>query len=228
MDAVIMNMDIKVEDFITISNDMSPQISDQDFIMTGDWNGPNTGIWIAKVSPFTSWFFQLAWDVGSDFATQEISREGIAYPFEYEQRVFHYLLNTQIWQDRRLPPYRAGPISAVAAEPVGQSKQPVAVGKVDRLYTSEQIRTHFAFLPQCSFNSYSIHPFFLKGNQNKEKSQYIQGDFLIHFAGKKGSVKTNIIKHYLALAESMQLNRVSSTSEQPPAAAGLKAEAAPG
>ena len=211
MDAVIMNMDMRVEDFIRVSKEsVNPQIAEQDFIMTGDWNGPNTGIWIAKVSPFTKWFFKTAWDVGEYLASHDTSPEGIFYPFEYEQRVFHYLLNTEVWQDRKLPPYQPKPtVSATEGENNNSD--------ANKIYTSEEIRTHFAFLPQCSFNSYSIHPFFWKGNLNKEKSQYIKGDFLIHFAGKKGTMKQNIIKHYLDLAKKtsspIQVDSVATTSE---------------
>lgn len=30
--------------------------------------------------------------------------------------------------------------------------------------------------------------------------QYVEGDFIIHFAGKKGAPKMNLLKHYLALS----------------------------
>ena len=38
-------------------------------------------------------------------ALHEASRQGIPYPFEYEQRSFHYLLQTQVWRTRGLPKY---------------------------------------------------------------------------------------------------------------------------
>lgn len=159
MDVVIMNPTAPLSVFI----DMAP---DADFIMTEDWNGVNTGIWLAKNTPFAHWFLQTAWN-----QTQLIpkkSKEGIAHPFEYEQRAFHFLLNTDIWQKRHLPHYR---------------------GDI------EEIRKHFFLLPQCAFNSYIMHPMYWNGD--REKSQYVDGDFLVHFAGKKGRVKTNLMKHYL-------------------------------
>ena len=36
---------------------------------------------------------------------QKKSPAGTNYPFEYEQRVFHHLLESQVWLDRHLPRY---------------------------------------------------------------------------------------------------------------------------
>src|SRR5690606_2547652 len=106
----------------------------KDFIMTEDWNGPNTGAWIAKRSNFTHWFLQKAWN-----STQFIpraSKEGIPFPFEYEQRAVHYLLQTDIWRQRGLESY------------------PDAVN----------VRKHFQFLPQCAMNSYILYPYYWNGD----------------------------------------------------------------
>jgi mannan polymerase II complex MNN10 subunit len=159
MDVVIMHHSTPLSVFI----DLSPS---SDFIMTEDWNGVNTGIWLAKNTDFAHWFLKTAWN-----QTQLIpkkSKEGIPYPFEYEQRAFHFLLNTEIWQQRRLPHYR---------------------GDI------EELRKHYFLLPQCAFNSYIMHPWYWHGD--REKSQYVEGDFLVHFAGKKGQIKTNLMKHFL-------------------------------
>jgi hypothetical protein len=40
-----------------------------------------------------------------------------------------------------------------------------------------------------------MHPWYWHGD--REKSQYVEGDFLVHFAGKKGQIKTNLMKHFL-------------------------------
>jgi hypothetical protein len=32
-------------------------------------------------------------------------------------------------------------------------------------------------------------------------SQYVPGDFVIHFAGKKGKKKLHLLEHYLSIAE---------------------------
>ena len=66
--------------------------------MATDWSGPNTGVWIAKNTQFTKNFLQLLWD--QDQLVPPRSPEGASYPFEYEQRAFHYLLNTDVWQNR--------------------------------------------------------------------------------------------------------------------------------
>ncbi len=95
MDIVILDLDIKIEDFIDAAN---PTKITSDFIMATDWSGPNTGVWIAKNTQFTKNFLQLLWD--QDQLVPPRSPEGASYPFEYEQRAFHYLLNTDVWQNR--------------------------------------------------------------------------------------------------------------------------------
>lgn len=176
MDVVIMNSALPLSVFI----DLQPNA---DFIMTEDWNGINTGVWITKNTPFARWFLQTAWN-----QTQLIpkkSPEGISYPFEYEQRAFHFLLNTDIWRKRHLPHYR---------------------GDIDEL------RRHFFLLPQCAMNSYIMYPFYWNGD--REKSHYIPGDFLVHFAGKKGRIKTNLMTHFLNVAQEQEIERQVQLSKQ--------------
>lgn len=167
MDAIIVNFDISLEKILSLKYSIS---NNPDFIMTNDWNGPNTGIWFARNSTFTSWFLTEAWNQ-KQLVTKK-SSTGISHPFEYEQRAFHYLLYSDVWKNRKLPKY-SGDI--------------------------EQIRSHFSYLPQCTFNSYSLHPFYWKGDRNT--AQYISGDFIIHFAGKKGSKKVNLMNYYLKVLE---------------------------
>ncbi len=164
MDVVIMDPSIPVTRFI------DPKA---DFVMTTDWNGLNTGIWVAKNTPWTIWFLRTAWEQSQLVVKR--SPEGKPYPFEYEQRAFHFLTNSQIWQQRGLPVYRGG-------------KE-----------TPAEIYTHFHVLPQCAFNSYVLHPLDYRGD--REQSQYVPGDFLVHLAGKKGQMKTDLMNHYLDRAE---------------------------
>lgn len=93
---------------------------------------------------------------------------GIKHPFDYEQRAVHYLLDTQTWQRTGLPSYPGD---------------------------SADIRKHFQTYPQCAFNSYTLHPMDLRGN--RDTAQYKQGDFLVHFAGKRGWKKLKLMQHYL-------------------------------
>jgi hypothetical protein len=181
MDIVILDMTRRVEDFIAHSaaRSVGREIY---FIATEDWSGLNTGVFIARSSPFTRWLLAALWTEGEAFLGK-YSPEGVRYPFEYEQRVFHYLLQTDLWTRRRLPVYSQSPGG----------------------YSTEEIRSHFSILPQCAFNSYAIHPFSLKGD--RAVSHYKKGDFLIHFAGKKGRAKTDLMRHYLALSECAVLGR---------------------
>jgi hypothetical protein len=111
-----------------------------DIIMTNDWNGPNTGIWLIRNSTWSINFLHLLWSQ-TQFLNEK-SPNGIPYPFEYEQRAFHYLLNTDIWQQRKLPRY-----------------QEYIINKNNSNSNIIPIRNHIYILPQCAFNSYSIHPF---------------------------------------------------------------------
>lgn len=71
-----------------------------------------------------------------------------SHPFEYEQRAFHYILDTKIWANRQLPSY-PGNIS--------------------------EIREHFRYVPQCTMNSYSLHPFYLTNSKIDRKSEQVCG-----------------------------------------------------
>lgn len=162
MDIVIMNMTIPAERFIGLD-------PSKDIIMTEDWNGPNTGVWLAKRSQFSHWFLEMAWNQSQ--MVPPTTKDGTRYPFEYEQRAVHYLLHSDVWSKRKLPVYR----------------------------DYENVRSHFLFLPQCAMNSYILYPYYWSGN--RETAHYIPGDFLVHFAGKKGAVKTNLLNHFLRVAE---------------------------
>ena len=136
MDALIMNMNISIEEFVASSDG-------KDLIMTQDWGGVNTGVWIAKKSAWTSFFLMEAFNQKQ--LVKERAPDGTPYPFEFEQRAFHYLLNTKKWRSRHLPSYK---------------------GDV------KSIREHVKYLPQCAFNSYCVHPFDLYKGRYSETQVY--------------------------------------------------------
>ena len=102
---------------------------------------------------------------------------GAKHPFEYEQRAFHYLMDTDVWKSRGLPRYKPDEVT--------------------------EIRKHVKVLPQCTMNSFSMHPLEYRGD--REVSHYVKGDFLIHFAGKKGKLKIDLINHYLEVSENYMM-----------------------
>ena len=69
---------------------------------------------------------------------------------------------------------------------------------------STEIRSHFYTLPQCAFNSYILHPFDV--HANRESAQYAPGDFLIHFAGKRGESKKKLMKYYFNQLQQSAVN----------------------
>lgn len=164
LDVVIMNNKITVEDYILAAPPTA------DIIITRDWSGLNSGNWIIRNSEWSKWFLQEAWDQKQ--LVKERSLNGIKHPFEYEQRAFHYLLDTKIWRQRGLPTYP---------------------GNISSLWE------HFHFLPQCAMNSYILHP--LEFRADRDVSQFVDGDFLVHLAGKKGKVKTDVLQFYLNAAD---------------------------
>lgn len=164
MDMVIMNPSISPETILHLA----PR--NQDFILTNDWSGVNTGVMFARNSSFSKWFLQTAWD--QDQLVAKYSADGVAHPFEYEQRAFHFLLNTPVWQERDLPQYRGN---------------------------STELRTHFTSLPQCVMNSYVLHP--LEFRADREVSHFVESDFIVHLAGKKGQVKMDLMNYFLDIAE---------------------------
>ena len=116
---------------------------------------------------------------------QKKTPAGTKYPFEYEQRVFHHLLESRIWLERHLPRY-----------PGGNGATPVEISH----HAVNDMRQHVSVLPQCAFNSYCMHPLDKRGLEG-DASRYIPGDFLIHFAGKKGSIRAGLVRHYLSKAD---------------------------
>ena len=133
MDLIIMNMSYSLDDIIQYS-------AGYDIVFTEDWNGPNTGIFLARNTSWTRWFLTTAFD--QKHLLKPKSKDGTAHPFEYEQRAIHYLLNTKLWRRRRLPKYH---------------------GNID------EIRHHVLVLPQCMLNSYAMHPLDWRGNVSSVK-----------------------------------------------------------
>ncbi len=201
-DTVIMDPARRLESFLT-----SAEARQADFVMTEDWNGPNTGVdmfslspptphlsipflcvqvFLVRRSPFSDAFLEAAWTEGEPLVAKRSPLNGITYPFEFEQRAFHYLLQTRVWRERGLPvrpPSPAGPLQGL---------------------TAQQLLTHFYFLPQCAFNSYSLHPALWVPPEQRAASQYAPGDFLVHLAGKKGAMKTQMMQYYLSLSSSLR------------------------
>jgi hypothetical protein len=168
MDAVIMNPEIKLESLISVGGKGS------DFIMTEDWNGLNTGVWFVKNTLWSKKFLELAWNQSQLVPPQDPHPPHGKYPFEYEQRSFHYLLNTRVWRDRKtLPRYHGEGVVISGGSlplPLSQSNSSrslrSSMGRETRelelearkVKSSEEMLKHFSLLPQCSMNSYSLHP----------------------------------------------------------------------
>lgn len=201
MDIVIMNLNRPLEAYIHASQVLSANRS-KDLILTSDWNGLNTGAFLIRNTVWAESFFKNAWNKGRNFvlpkipANFDMSKDVralnrshaylnyVSLPFEYEQRVFHYLFDTKIWRSRKGLP------------------------RVSRA-ESEANTEHLFVFPQCAFNSYMIHPFAL--NRNRYYSQYVNGDFLVHFAGKKGIKKVVLLDHFLSLADTQQHQLATAT-----------------
>lgn len=235
MDVVIMRPDVQLDGIINLANKMhreivrreskqpEAEVEPPDLILTADHNGPNTGLFFLRNSPFSFWLLDELWSCseGLSFPTPKLgpplphSEEtaegkqkdkgflglgigGRVYPFEYEQRAFHYLLQTDVWTRRSLPIYKGD------------------------VHSTAFIRSRTAVLPQCTMNSYSVHPLawlnVLSPTPNAYAADYVHGvDFAVHLAGYKGRIKVDMLEHYLevSLAEergrAKEFKRVAAT-----------------
>lgn len=175
MDAVVMNPDISIESVIHASS------TTHDILITSDFNGLNTGVFIVKATEWSEQFLELAWNQ-DQLVPKHSSETNASHPFKYEQRAFHYLLNTEQWRALDLPAYHGD---------------------------SEEIKRHFYFLPQCAMNSYTSHPLDFRGGTRKAQ-QYVNYDFIIHLAGKTGETKQKLIQHYLKMAKQRMESRINN------------------
>lgn len=89
MDAVIMEPGIRLETLIDSAG------HEKEFIFTEDWNGLNSGVFIVKNTPWSAFFLKLC--SAQERLLINYDDEGYPFPFKYEQRAFHYLLNTETW-----------------------------------------------------------------------------------------------------------------------------------
>lgn len=174
-DTLVMNPEVQLLDY-------AAQAPDKDVFISEDLNGLNTGVFMLRNSSWSQWFLREAWGgKGSEqehMALHEHSRRGIAYPFEYEQRAFHYLFQTDVWTNRHLPRYTPS-----APTPPGQA----------------DFWAHTLLLPQCALNSYMINPFNFRA---PAESQWIPGDFVVHMAGHKDQNKEDLFAYCWKLARS--------------------------
>lgn len=111
-------------------------------------------------------------------ALHERSADGIAYPFEFEQRAIHYLLQTDKWRERGLPQYLPAEASS---------------GDV-----SENAWAHVEIVPQCAINAYMLFP---RPFSAAASAAWAPGDFIVHLAGHKGSNKLALFRYCADLAK---------------------------
>jgi len=116
-------------------------------------------------------------------ALHEASPDGIAYPFEYEQRAVHYLLQTDKWRARGLPRYTP----AVTRD-----------SRDSRSSFSEEMWSHVELVPQCAINAYMLFPRFFSPPSS---AAWTPGDFIVHLAGHKGNNKLKLFQYCADLAK---------------------------
>jgi hypothetical protein len=83
-DALIMNPTLRAEELM----DWRAQQT-----LAADHNGPNSGVWLIRDSPWSRWFVGALWE-------QEhlVALPPLRQLFHYEQRAFHHLLQTAAWR----------------------------------------------------------------------------------------------------------------------------------
>eukprot|EP00613_Pedinella_sp_CCMP2098_P041141 CAMPEP_0171801136 /NCGR_PEP_ID=MMETSP0991-20121206/72086_1 /TAXON_ID=483369 /ORGANISM="non described non described, Strain CCMP2098" /LENGTH=306 /DNA_ID=CAMNT_0012412761 /DNA_START=324 /DNA_END=1241 /DNA_ORIENTATION=- len=217
VDTLVMNPDITLDELVARGG------SNSDLIFTEDWNGVNSGVFMVRNSTWTHWFLDEAWGPpGSEqeyMALHEKSQHGLKYPFEYEQRSLHYLLQTRVWTGRGLPrfipsrhpPALLGPQTAlqqnarqrvITDTPIvdTSSVAPTNFSGAARSGIAEHgdLWSHVTLLPQCALNSYMLYPRLSSLSNGPSlqyvTSQWVPGDFIVHMAGHKGPNKADLFK----------------------------------
>jgi len=181
VDTVVMNHSIKVEQMLPRNKDIA---------MTEDSSGVNSGAMVIRQSAWSKWFLEEVW-------RQEWLVHG-DYPFHWDQRPFHYLLQTKKWVHQfgnRIPyPIEDAKLCKKIHCP--------EVDNADPRRRSEDIMNHIQALPQCAMNSFLLWPFSQKNQKRLEKSQYIPGDFILHAAGYRGLMKSAVFRAGMLRVES--------------------------
>jgi hypothetical protein len=228
VDTLVMNFDVTLDEMVARSGEESSS----DLIFTEDWNGLNSGVFMLRNSSWTHWFLEEAWGTaGSEqeyMALHEISEQGKKYPFEYEQRSLHYLLQTRVWTARGLPQYSPSrppppppPHRSMSTEletsALRRSKNSTDTAKNSRFLrhaddrilasgaTDGDLWNHVSLLPQCALNSYMLYPrlssLFSSPPPQYVASQWVPGDFIVHMAGHKGSNKADLFRYCFELSQ---------------------------
>lgn len=177
IDTVIMNGEVRLEQMLEPGKDLAS---------TADTSGINSGAMVFRSSDWSRWFLDELW-------AQEWLVEG-PYPFKWDQRPFHYLLQTDKWLSSKshhrgtdahpFPPYPVTDPSQCPACPPADASDPRR--------SSEDILRHIRLLPQCAMNSFLLWPFSEKNRRRLEVSQYVSGDFVLHAAGYRGAFKAAV------------------------------------
>jgi len=200
VDVLVMNGAVRIEDlvgpprpppappagvaeaFAAAAAAASPAVP-ADLVISEDWNGLNTGVFVLRNSPWSHALLAEMWA-----QEQLVAPVQHAIPFEYEQRALHYLMNTAMWSTRSvrkrwvengLPPWRPPAGSALGG-------------------SSAALWTHLRVLPQCALNAYLLYPL-SKGTVfgQRDSSKYAPGDFAAHLAGHKASNKVVLFEYLL-------------------------------
>ena len=136
------------------------------------------GIFLMKNTSFNQWILTEAYKQ-SQLVTSH-TRDNIPYPFEYEQRAFHYLIDSVVWSNRKLPLYSGECVCLVCVciyvctldTSIMYTTIYIYIYIYSYIGNIPLIRSHFIYMPQCVLNSYSLHPLYLSNKKiNRYESQ---------------------------------------------------------
>lgn len=84
IDTIIMNPEHRLEDIVDYNYDQ---------MLAADKNGLNCGVWMVRNTPWMLWFIDEMWS-----QDQLVAPKTWNMLFKYEQRAFHFLYQSTIWQ----------------------------------------------------------------------------------------------------------------------------------
>ncbi|KAJ8598627.1 hypothetical protein CTAYLR_003055 [Chrysophaeum taylorii] len=147
-----------------------------DVVISEDWGGYNTGVFLVKNSSFVAKLLDDMWDAGTRYGLAKPNKWWRhEMPFEFEQRALHFLTRSETWQ--------------ASADRYGLPTVPPDV--------AAPIRDRIKVLPQCALNSYLVRPRLLPQDARHRAARYARGDFVVHLAGHKGANKAALLEYAL-------------------------------
>lgn len=158
----------------------------KDVLVAEDRHGVNTGVMLIRRSEWSLWFLEELWRVGASLVDCDCL-------FYYEQRAVHHALQTPQWREGYKWWTRHIPVvgwfrNSLRGHPPGPTLEelPLRWPNQSVVASDTELWRHVEVAPQCAWNAVDA---------------YAEAEFVVHFAGQKGTRKEKLMEHYGRVAE---------------------------